>query len=121
MASDFDQVHGDLTALRQFCIRAEKQPYIRDAGRKNSYTATGWPLHRQDWLTFDEAIDALQRGVKVYHAGAYRPVEGIGFLVDRNGQEGTQTLGGDLDACSDMETGLVSPWEDEFLHEVRTL
>ncbi|NBJ16133.1 MAG: DUF927 domain-containing protein, partial [Dehalobacter sp. 4CP] len=101
------------------CIRAEKQPYIRDAGRKNSYTATGWPLHSQDWLTFDEALDALQRGVKVYHAGVYRPVDGIGFLVARNGQDGPQTLGGDLDACRDPETGLVSPWAEEFLNEVR--
>ena len=119
MAANFDAVHEDLQALKQFCIRAGKQPYIRDGERKNSFTSTGWPAHRSDWLTFGEAVLAVQMLAKVHHNGGFVKVEGIGFLVARDGQDTPQTLGGDLDCCRDPATGLISPWATALLQKTR--
>jgi len=119
MAANFDAVHEDLQALRQFCIRAGKQPYIRDGERQNSFTSSGWPIHRPDWLTFSEAVQAVQKMVKVHHNGGFVKVEGIGFLVARDGQDAPQILGGDLDCCRDPATGLISPWATSLLQKIR--
>lgn len=116
--SSLDSLHDNLKVLQQFCIRVGKQPYIRD-GTKNTFTSTEWPLKPDNWLTFSEALEALQKGVKVWHDGGYHPVDGIGFLVARNGHEGPQTLGGDLDCCRDPETGLISSWAVAFLQKVK--
>jgi hypothetical protein len=107
-------LHDDLKALRQFCVRFGKQPYTRD--KPNTFTPA-W-TDRKGWLTFDEAVNAAQRGVKVYHAGQYTTLDGIGFLVGRTG-DGPQTLGGDLDTCRDPDTGWVSPWAINFIKAVR--
>lgn len=117
MNSPFEAIHEDLKARKQFCIRAGKQPYIQD-GTRNTFTSSGWPEHRQDWLTFSEATEALQTGVKVWHAGGYRRADGIGFLVARDGQDGAQVLGGDLDCCRDPETGAMSQWAESYLQKV---
>ena len=115
----FETMHEDLTALQQFCIRAGKQPYIHDGDRKNSFTSSGWPEHRKDWLTFSEAVDALQRGVKVYHDGTFQPVDGIGFLITRSGHDAKRPLGGDIDCCRNPITGLISPWAAAFLQSIQ--
>ena len=115
---DADAIPEELKSLKQFCVRAEKQPYIRDVGRENSFTSSGWPEHRCNWLTFDEALDAMQKGVKVYHNNGFQAIEGIGFLVARDGQDGPQILGGDIDCCVDPETGLLSRWTTKFLKKV---
>lgn len=119
VTANFDAVHQDLTALPQFCIRAGKQPYVHDGDRKNSFTSSGWPEHRKDWLTFSEAVDAVRRGVKVYHDGTYQPADGIGFLVTRSNQEAQRPMGGDLDCCRNPMTGLISPWATAFLQSVQ--
>ena len=112
-----DAIPSELKSLKQFCIRGGKQPFIHDGS--STFTSAGWPLHRQNWLTFNEALDAQQKGVQVYHDGRYQVLSGVGFLVARDGQEGPQTLGGDLDCCRDPETGLISSWATEFLQNVR--
>ncbi len=107
-----------LANLKQFCIRAEKQPFIRDGNRQNSFTSSGWSLHQEDWLTFSEAEDALQRGAKVWHDGKMQPATGIGFLVARSTPEIKRPLGGDIDCCRNPETGTISAWAAAFLQEI---
>lgn len=111
--ADYSQVHHDLTGLKQFCVRCEKQPYVHD-GTKNTFKPS-W-TNPQDWLTFAEALDALQRQAKVFYQGEMRAVTGIGWLC-RRGEP--QILGGDLDCCRDPETGLISPWATAFLQQVK--
>ena len=50
---------------------------------------------------------------------AIKRYRGIGFLVARDGQDGPQTLGGDLDCCVDPETCLLSRWATRFLKKVK--
>lgn len=118
MARDLDAIHDDLKARKQFCLRVGKQPYIKD-GTRNTFTSTGWSENRQNWLTFEDAIDVLQRGVEVWHGEGYRNVEGIGFLVARASQDEPQILGGDLDCCRNPETGFISSWAVAFLKKLR--
>lgn len=115
----FDDVHEDLKALKQFCVRVKKQPYIHDGPLKNSFTSIGWTERRNDWLTFTEAVDALQRCVKVYHSGEYQSVDGIGFLIVRSSQGVNRPLGGDLDCCRDPVTGIISPWATTFIQTIQ--
>jgi len=113
----FEDVPEELRALKQFCLRAEKQPYVKNA--RGGFSAKGWQADRERWLTFDEAIEALQRGVEVYHKDASWKVEGIGILIIGDGLDHPQFLGGDLDCCRDPETAFVSPWAREFLQKVK--
>ena len=122
MLDDFSQVHdsnvhADLKSLKQFCIRAEKQPYVKDG--LNGYSARGWQSDPDRWLTFNEAIEALRTGTQVYHNDAMCAVDGIGILLVGDGQEGPQILGGDLDCVRDPETGYLSPWSKELLLKIR--
>jgi len=114
---DFSQVPEDLRALKQFCVRAEKQPYVRNA--RGGFSAKGWQSDRERWLTFDEAVEALRKGAEVYHNDATWKVEGIGILIVGDGLDHPQLLGGDLDCCRDPETAFVSPWAREFLQRVK--
>jgi hypothetical protein len=114
-----DDIHQDLTSLLQFCLRIGKQPYIKDGGRENSFTSSGWSINSKDWLSFSEALEATQKPAKVWHDGTMQPVTGIGFLVSRSTQDTRRPLGGDLDCCRDPETGYLSPWAVAFLQNVR--
>ncbi len=116
--NDYSRIHEDLTILPQFCLRAGKQPFIKD-GNLRTFKPSGWSGEKHNWLTFQEAVDALAAGAKVHHDGAYQAVEGIGFLVCRPADEGPQALGGDLDCCRDPETGMISNWATIFLNKVR--
>jgi hypothetical protein len=116
MAIQIDKLHPDVKALQQFVVRVNKQPYIRDT--KNTFKSSGWNTERQNWLTFQEAIDAVNKGITVSYHGQYMVLSGIGIIVARTG-EGLQTLGGDLDTCRDPETGFISPWAVRFLKAVR--
>ncbi|MCX6677402.1 MAG: hypothetical protein NTU95_05595 [Methanothrix sp.] len=107
-----------LANLKQFCIRCEKQPFVKDGDRKNSFTSTGWSLHPKDWMTFAEAEEALQRGAKVWHDGRMQPATGIGFLVARSSDDVKRPLGGDIDCCRSSITGIISPWAAAFLREI---
>jgi|GEM_PF-828164 len=113
----FEDVPEELRALKQFCLRAEKQPYVKNA--RGGFSAKGWQADRERWLTFDEAIEVLQRGVEVYHKDASWKVEGIGILIIGDGLDHPQLLGGDLDCCRDPETAFISPWAREFLQKVK--
>jgi hypothetical protein len=117
MLNDFAQVSEHLKALKQFCLRAEKQPYIKDV--VNGYSARGWQLNQDRWLTFEEATEAVRVGAEVFHSGAMCRVDGIGILLVGNGQGGPQLLGGDLDCVLDPETGDLSPWSVEMLQNIR--
>ncbi|MEI6103144.1 MAG: hypothetical protein WCP70_04295 [Methanothrix sp.] len=108
----------ELANLPQFCIRCGKQPYIRDGNRANSFTSSGWPLHREDWMTLAEAEEALQRGAKVWSDGKMQPATGIGFLVARSSPEVKRPLGGDLDCCRNPDTGTISAWAAAFLQDI---
>ena len=109
----------DLTNLVQFCIRCEKQPYVKDGNRNNSFTSSGWPLHQKDWLSFAEATEAFQRGAEVWHDKKMQPVTGIGFLIARSSSDVRRPLGGDLDCCRNPETGIISPWAITLLQKIR--
>jgi DNA repair photolyase len=116
--SGIGSIHSMLKSLKQFCIRAGKQPYIKD-GNLQTYKPSGWSGEKNNWLTFDEAVKAFESGAKVSHDGKYQAVDGIGFLVSRPKDEGPQALGGDLDCCRDPETGEISQWATAFLNKVR--
>ena len=122
--ADYSQVHPDLKELDQFCVRVQKQPYIASAEVNGlsvgGFSSAGWSSRRADWLSFNEAIQALQdKNEAVFFNGEYVPLEGIGFIVARSGRGGPQVLGGDLDCCRDPETGLVSQWATAFLQLAR--
>lgn len=108
----------ELADLKQFCIRCEKQPFVRDGNRQNTFTSSGWSLHPECWMTLAEAEEALQRGAKVWHDGKMQPATGIGLLVARSSPETKRPLGGDLDCCRNPNTGLISPWAAAFLQEI---
>jgi hypothetical protein len=118
MPAELDNIHPCLRELKQFCVRAEKQPYIRD-GKLNTFKASGWSVEKDNWLTFNEAVGAYSSGVKVNHNGNFQVVDGIGFLVARPKEEGPQVLGGDLDCCCDPGTSVISKWAATFLNKVR--
>ena len=40
MSDEFSQVPEELRALKQFCLRAEKQPYVKNA--RGGFSAKGW-------------------------------------------------------------------------------
>lgn len=117
MSFDFSHVPDDIKSLKQFCVRAEKQPYVKDG--RGGFSAKGWQADRDRWLTFDEAIKAFEEEEEVYHNNATWKIEGIGILVIGDGQDHPQLLGGDLDCCRDPETGYVSPWSKAFLQKIQ--
>jgi len=117
MSFDFSQVPDDIRCLVQFCVRAEKQPYVKDG--RGGFSAKGWQADRDRWLTFDEAAKAFEEEAEVYHNNVPWKIEGIGILVVGDGQDHPQLLGGDLDCCRDPETGYVSPWSRAFLQKIQ--
>lgn len=118
MTDDFSRVHPDLKALKQFCIRAEKQPYVKNVSG-NGFSPRGWQAERERWLTFEEALEAIRSGVTVFHNGVNWKAEGMGILIIGNGQPGPQLLGGDIDCCRDPETGYTSTFARAFLQKVQ--
>ena len=110
-------LHEIMKARKQFCIRCDKQPFIRNTKRPNSFTSS-W-TNPQGWLTFAEALEALQKGTKVRHDDKLQAANGIGWLTARDDTDGPQVIGGDLDCCVDPETRYVSPWADTFLQTVQ--
>jgi hypothetical protein len=116
--NDFEQIHVFIKSLKQFCIRANKQPYIKD-GNLKTFKPSGWAGEKDSWLTFDEAVKAIESEVTVYHDGKYQKADGIGFLVSRPKEEGPQALGGDLDCCCDPKTNEISEWATKFLNKVK--
>src|SRR5205085_10179502 len=78
--------------------KLDKVPYNARTGRSGSST------NPKSWATFDEAIQAYERGR--YH--------GIGFYF------GNGFAGIDLDACRDLETGEVAWWALEIVAEVES-
>jgi hypothetical protein len=80
-------ISTELTVLPQFCIRAGKQPYIKDSQYKNSFTSTGWQVNQKDWLTFSEALEATKKPAKVWHDGTMQPVDWY-RLLDSQEQPG---------------------------------
>ncbi len=119
MSNNLDLLDDDLKALKQFCLRVEKKPYIRDGDRKNSFTSSAWQETPKAWLSFEEAKDAFEKGATVHFKGDYRPVDGIGFLVARSTEENRKPLGGDLDCCRNPLTGDITPWARAFLQKIR--
>jgi len=58
------------------------------------------------WSTFDEAMDAYERGEP--------PYDGIGFVFS----SGDPYVGIDLDKCRNPESGDIAPWAQEILNRV---
>ena len=112
-----DVIDGDLKALKQFCIRVGKVPYIRERGL-STFTRSRWSTDTDNWLSFDEAVEAFAKGARVSCDEIYQPVTGIGFLCHR-GKTPPFILGGDLDGCRDPETGELSTWSRTFLETVQ--
>jgi putative DNA primase/helicase len=114
----FDNIPEELTSLQQFCVRVGKRPFIRDGKLKNSFSGE-WTDTLNERLTFSEALEALQKPVKVWHEQRYHPVDGMGFLVIRSSLDVKRPLGGDLDCCRDPVTGAISPWAAAFLQDIQ--
>ncbi len=118
MSVDFVSIPEEMASLRQYCVRVEKRPFIWF--RKTRTTFSGeWQNPKNERLTLHEALQAAQKPAVVRHEGADRPVNGIGFLVERSTPEMKKPLGGDLDCCRDPETGAISAWATKFLQKIR--
>ena len=113
---NYDNIPDTLRALRQFCVRVEKQPYVK--GRRG-FISRGWSKNKGNWLTFEEGLAAIERKETVIFQDKPRAVEALGFLMNReSGQPRPVLIGGDLDCCRDPETGALSPWADDFIMKV---
>ena len=117
MAANFDYP-AEMAALRQYCVRVKKRPFVRAKDSQNKYVGT-WKLEDGNTrLTLSEAMEAARKPVMVWD-DERKPVDGIGFLVERSTPDIKKPLGGDLDCCRDPLTGAASPWATEFLQKVR--
>lgn len=113
---DYSHIPDSLRSLRQFCVRVEKQPYVRG---KKGFVSRGWSKNKGNWLSFEEALAAIERREIVMFQDKPRQVEALGFLMNReSGQPRPVLIGGDLDCCRDPETGMLSPWAEEFIMKV---
>ena len=112
----------ELANLRQFCARVEKRPYIREPSGRLS---PRWKkLGRDSWLTLAEAVTYWENQTLVSYKiddDCYedRFIEGIGFLCIAMKDPTKQIIGGDLDACRDPETGVLSKWAAKFLDDTQ--
>lgn len=113
---DYNNIPDTLRTLRQFCVRVEKQPYVK--GRKG-FVSRGWSKNKGNWLTFEEGLAAIEKQEVVMFQDKPRKVEALGFLMNReSGQPRPVLIGGDLDCCRDPETGVLSPWAEDFIMKV---
>lgn len=118
ISSDLLQLPEEIRALRQFCVRIDKQPYVWD-DKKGDLSPWGWQIETDKWLTFDFAIKLLESETKIYHGGVLWKIDGIGILLVGNGKDEAQLLGGDLDCCRDPETGLISEWAKKKIIDIK--
>jgi hypothetical protein len=112
---NYDAIPDYLRSLKQFCVRIQKQPYIKG---KKGYVSKGWSKKPENWLTFAEAISAIERKEHASFDGKFLELEAIGFLTGRLNAKPPYLIGGDLDCCRDPETGELSKWADEFLLKI---
>ena len=111
--TNYDAIPECMRQLRQFCARVQKQPFVRG---KKGLTAKSWPKHPENWLTFEEALGAVDRKELVNFEDKPHPVEAIGFLMYRAPQAALPVLiGGDIDCCVDPQTLELSTWASNFL------
>jgi len=113
--ADYSAIPEYLRSLKQFCVRVSKQPYIRG---KKGFISRSWPKNKENWLTFEEAIRAVDRKEIVIFQDKPCPVEAIGFLMARVDQQPPFLIGGDIDCCVDPETLEVSNWASNFLLKI---
>lgn len=119
MAASFFSLPHEMASLRQYCVRVGKRPFIRKKPPKRGFSAKWQDTENNERLTLTEALKAAQEPVKVWDDGRDKPVEGIGFLVERSTHDVKKPLGGDLDCCRDPMTGAVSPWAEAFLQAIQ--
>ena len=118
MAANFDYP-AEMAGLRQYCVRVKKRPFVRARNNQSKYVGK-WDLKDENIrLTLSEALEAARKPVIVLDNDEHKPVDGIGFLVERSTPDIKKPLGGDLDCCRDPLTGAASPWATEFLQKVR--
>ena len=117
--ADYSQLPVELTALKQFCVRVGKKPYIHGPN-ETRFTSTNWARTPEKWLTFQEAVDSVNNGVNVYYEKGMVSLSGIGFLAKKN-ENGPSVIGGDLDCCRNPVTGLISPWAIDVLRTVQPM
>jgi hypothetical protein len=117
----------ELTELKQYCVRLGKRPYIYHPIKKRLTARwTGekdWEA-REGYLSFDEAIQGVQREVEVpveitKDKWEMVAVDGIGFMNAKADDPDKQIVGGDLDACRDPVTGELGKWATAFLEETK--
>jgi len=116
----------ELAALKQFCIRVGKQPFIKNP---NTGELTPKWTGGDDWtasdgyLTFTEAKNLVEQGVTVRvkegDKWVEKAVEGIGYLNTKASDPERQIVGGDLDACKDPISDWLSPSATAFLKSVK--
>jgi len=126
-ASVLDNIPAELTGLRQFCVRYDKQPYIKNP--KTGKLTASWAGAEGEWtgpegyLTFSEARKLLDAGAKVSVNidGKWidRPITGIGFMNKRAADPALQIVGGDLDCCRNPLTGNIGRWAYTVLHKIQ--
>jgi len=126
-ASILDNLSEELTSLQQFCVRYEKQPFIKTP--KTGKLTASWAGVEGEWagpegyLTFSEARKLLEDSatVRVNIGGEWvdRPITGIGFMNARAADPERQIVGGDLDCCRNPLTGNIGRWAYTLLHRIQ--
>ncbi|GEM_PF-2461411 len=114
----FASLPPEMASLRQYCVRVGKRPFVRKKPPRKGFSAKWQDMENNERLTLAEALEAAQKPVIVWDDGSDKPVEGIGFLVERSTQDVKKPLGGDLDSCRDPLTGAISPWAAAFLQAI---
>jgi hypothetical protein len=116
MPNDYSKIPESLRSRHQFCVRVEKQPFIKG---KKGYVSRGWSKNKDKWLTFEDALAAIDKKELVIFQDKPRQVEALGFLMNREtGAPRPVLIGGDIDCCRDPETGELSQWSNDFLMKV---
>ena len=108
---------SELSTRRQFCCRDGKRPITRKPTTGNLTTAWTDP---ESWMTLEEAQAAQGRKYRTENKknpGEWLeiPVNGIGYINAKATIPEDQIIGGDIDACRDPITGVLSAWAIQFL------
>jgi hypothetical protein len=113
----YDAIPEYLRSLQKFVARSGKQPFVKN--KKHTHlTAFEWNKHPENFLTFEEALDAVAKQEKVMTGKDKTPsyINGIGMSMYRAvNQELPLLIGGDLDCCRDPITGEMTKWASQFL------
>lgn len=112
---DYNNIPEELSKLpRWVCFRLEERDRKLTKIPVNFLTGgQAMSNNPSTWGTFQQAVEAAQKGYVTTRAGSAISVNGIGFMFNGDG-----LLGVDLDHGRDPETGELQDWAKDIIQEL---